>query len=212
MELNNPSPETVWNRTCRAKMTCLMWSAVVYSLVWVMSETFRKIRTRRKRRRTYLGKSPSPNRPHGPPNHSTHRAGTTSPSGDSYSDIQVSMGPKSSSDESTQTNQTIRNGEAGFDGRMTQRPTSWIISRKFMTVVLVGAAFAEEGVPSEFSCFTPHPASASQFRTAPGSHPRFYPGVNITAERSGHHDERYHELHDVHVSLPFRHFRAIRVQ
>ena len=44
-----------------------------------------------------------------------------------------------------------------------------------MTAVLLGAALADEDEPSEWSWFTPHPASASQFRIAPGSQPRLYP-------------------------------------
>ena len=84
------------------------------------------------------------------------------------------MGPKLSSGGSTQTNQTIQNSKVGVGGRKTQRLTSWIISCRVMTVVLFGAALAVDE-PSEWSCFTPHPASASQFRTAPGSHPRLYP-------------------------------------
>ena len=51
-----------------------------------------------------------------------------------------------------------------------------------MTVVLFGAVLADEGEPSEWSCFTPHPASASQFRIAPGSHPRVYHIVSVPVE------------------------------
>jgi len=36
-ELNNSSVKSAWHRTCRAKMTCFMWSRVVYSLEWVIS-------------------------------------------------------------------------------------------------------------------------------------------------------------------------------
>ena len=185
-------------------ITCLMWSAVVYSLVWIMSEVIDKTHTQHGR--TYLRKPPSPNRPHGPPNRSIHQPGTMSPSGDSCSNIRVSMDPEPSSGESTQTNQTVRNGEAGFDSGTTRRRTSWIISHKVMTVVLVGEAFTEEGVLSEWPCFTPYPASASRFRTVPGPHP-----LESTSPQKdqGRHDERYHELHDIHVFPLFRHFGAI---
>ena len=52
--------------------------------------------------------------------------------------------------------------------------TSWIISCKVMTVVLFGAALGDEDESSKRSCFTPHPARASQLRIAPGSQPRLY--------------------------------------
>src|SRR5258708_2967290 len=48
-----------------------------------------------------------------------------------------------------------------------------------MTVVLFGAPLADGDEPFEWSCFTPHPASASQFRIAPGSHPRLYIRLNV---------------------------------
>ena len=98
------------------------------------------------------------------------------------------MDPKPSFCESTQTNQTIRDGKADADGRKTQLPTSWIISCKVMTVVLFGAALDGEDEPSEWSewsCCVPHPASASQFRIAPGSHPRLYPKVNVPIKIPG---------------------------
>lgn len=83
-----------------------------------------------------------------------------------------------------QINRTGGSGKKMFTGER-QCSTSWIISRNVMTVVLFGAAFAGEDKLSEVSCFTPHPASASQFRIAPGSHPRLYHQVNVPAEKTG---------------------------
>ncbi len=54
--------------------------------------------------------------------------------------------------------------------------TLWIISSMDMMVVLSGACFEpwpdEEVDGPEASCWTPHPAKASQFKTALGSQPR----------------------------------------
>jgi len=95
------------------------------------------------------------------------------------------MDPGSFSGESVRTNRTVQNSEMGTGGRNMRFPTSWIISCKFITVVLLGAVLAVEGEPSEWSWFTPHPASASQFRIAPGSHPRLYPRVNVPVKKLG---------------------------
>ena len=98
------------------------------------------------------------------------------------------MDLESSFGESMETNQTVQNGKVDASGRKAQCPTSWIISRKVMTVVLFGAALDGEDEPSEWSewsCCVPHPASASQFRIAPGSHPRLYLKVNVPIKIPG---------------------------
>ena len=89
--------------------------------------------------------------------------------------------------ESMQIDQTVRIGKVDADDRGMQRPTSWIISCKAMSVVLLSATLSEEDEPSEWSewsCCTPHPMSASQFRITPGSPPRLFPRVNVPIKRS----------------------------
>ena len=71
-----------------------------------------------------------------------------------------------------------------------------------MTVVLVGAVFSDGGEPSEWSCFTPHPARASQFRIAPGSQPRLYLLVNIPVEKKT--SERKDTINSITSASPLR--------
>ena len=65
---------------------------------------------------TYLGKPPSLGQSRDPPKHSAHEGVTRSPLDGFYSGVQALMGPRSSSGESTQTDQTIRKGEKVLAG------------------------------------------------------------------------------------------------
>ena len=95
-------------------MTCFMWSAVVCSLVWVMSEAMDGVSTWHKH--TYLGKPPSLGQSRDPPKHSAREVVTTSPLNDFCSGTQALTGPGSSSGGSTQTGQTSRNGKKALTG------------------------------------------------------------------------------------------------
>ena len=94
-----------------------------------------------------------------------------------------------------------------------EKQTLLMISGRFMTVVLSGALTVFEGCWSpctDGSVWVPHPARASQFSKASGSHPRRC--VRVRTFTCNQLEINYHIIQDLDIAFSFRHLASIRVE